>query len=184
MSSWEKNNLEKHYMWVKKNKHNKPSKIKRQEELSFSKEEELAFLAFTARIKIAHSHIKVLRPHKEGSLQLLKIISSNEGGHQQLVWTGFSGYSYKGRKIISATGPLPRSSYSWTHETLCHENECTGRSRGVVWAPAYINHPEWGLMLGFTANAASKVDSSEKGRRQNNIRSIKCPPFPWYGKLI
>lgn len=41
----------------------------------------------------------------------------------------------------------------------------------------HVNHPECGLLLGFTAKAASKVDSSEKGRCQNNIRSIKCPPF-------
>lgn len=159
-------------------------KNRRGEKLSFSKEEELTFSVSTATIQITHLRSKVWGPHKEGRLQLLKIMSSNEGGRCQSLWTSFSGYLYKGGKIIGATGPLPRSSYSWTHETLCHENECPGRSRGVVWAPAYINHTECGLMLGFTAKAASKVDSSEKGRRQNNIRSIKCPPFPWYGKLI
>lgn len=166
----------------------KPNKTKqktrRGERLLFSKEEELTSSVSTATIQITYLHSKVWGPHKEGSLQLLKIISSSQGGHCQWLWTSFSGYSYKAWKIISTTGPLPRSSYSWTHETLCPENECPGRSPGVIWAPAHINHPECGLMLGFTAKAASKVDSSEKGRRQNNIRSIKCPPFPWYGKLI
>lgn len=92
----------------------------------FPKEEVSTFSVSTDQIRIIHVHGKVRGPHKEGRL------SSRERGCCQLLWTIFSGYFYKGQKINGATGPLPRSSYSWTHETLCHENECPGRSWGVA----------------------------------------------------
>lgn len=117
-------------------------------------------------------------PHKEGSLQLLKIISSGQGGHCQLLWTSFSAYSYKAWKIISTTGPLPRSSYSWTHEMLCPENECPGRRQG--WFEP--------LHTLITLNVVSCWDSQPRQparltpRRRGGVRIIleasNVLPFP------
>lgn len=69
--------------------------------------------------QLSKSHIspaKMLRPHEEGSLQLLKLISGAECKHCQFLGLA-SDHSYKGRKIAGAAGPVPSSPGSGAYES-------------------------------------------------------------------
>lgn len=135
-----------------------------------------------ATFQITHFPSRTFRLQEEGSLLLLKIISSAECNHCQLLWGWPLITHTKDGKLLA---PLALCPACWTAEPMKAtffflNSQHTRRGQRVAYTLRHINQQGIDQMsppTGIHYPNSMHRRLLEKGRAQNNTEYIKFPPF-------